>query len=73
MATDDDFFRARLDSMIDMRHPLAVLAHRLTNAPTCVRARPNNQTVVRKPSPNAGQVLESQRKFVCGAAELQAK
>ena len=25
MATDD-FFRARLDSMIDMRHPLAVLA-----------------------------------------------
>ena len=28
MATDD-FFRARLDSMIDMRHPLAVLATRL--------------------------------------------
>lgn len=27
MATDD-FFRARLDSMIDMRHPLAVLATR---------------------------------------------
>ena len=27
MATDD-FFRARLDSMIDMRHPLAVLAKR---------------------------------------------
>jgi len=28
MATDD-FFRARLDSMIDLRHPLAVLAGRL--------------------------------------------
>ena len=25
----DDFFRARLDSMIDMRHPLAVLANRM--------------------------------------------
>lgn len=25
----DDFFRARLDSMIDMRHPLAVLATRM--------------------------------------------
>jgi len=28
MATDD-FFRSRLDQMIDLRHPLAVLAHRL--------------------------------------------
>ena len=28
MATDD-FFRARLDSMIDMRHALAVLATRM--------------------------------------------
>ena len=28
MATDD-FFRARLDTMIDMRHPLAVLATRM--------------------------------------------
>ena len=28
MATDD-FFRARLDQMIDLRHPLAVLANRL--------------------------------------------
>jgi IS5 family transposase len=28
MATDD-FFRARLDQMIDLRHPLAVLATRL--------------------------------------------
>ena len=28
MATDD-FFRARLDQMIDMRHPLAVLATRM--------------------------------------------
>ena len=28
MATDD-FFRARLDQMIDLRHPLAVLAGRL--------------------------------------------
>ena len=28
MATDD-FFRARLDHMIDMRHPLAVLTTRL--------------------------------------------
>jgi transposase, IS5 family len=28
MATDD-FFRARLDSMIDMRHPLAMLATRM--------------------------------------------
>jgi IS5 family transposase len=25
----DDFFRARLDQMIDLRHPLAVLAQRL--------------------------------------------
>ena len=28
MATDD-FFRARLDQMIDLRHPLAVLAGRM--------------------------------------------
>ena len=28
MATDD-FFRARLDSMIDLRHPLVVLATRM--------------------------------------------
>ncbi|MBS1198279.1 MAG: transposase, family [Proteobacteria bacterium] len=28
MATDD-FFRSRLDQMIDLRHPLAVLSHRL--------------------------------------------
>ena len=28
MATDD-FFRARIDQMIDMRHPLAVLAQRM--------------------------------------------
>jgi transposase, IS5 family len=28
MATDD-FFRARLDSMIDMRHPLAIMATRM--------------------------------------------
>jgi IS5 family transposase len=25
----DDFFRARLETMIDMRHPLAVLATRM--------------------------------------------
>jgi len=25
----DDFFRARLDQMIDLRHPLAVLASRM--------------------------------------------
>ena len=25
----DDFFRARLDQMIDLKHPLAVLAQRL--------------------------------------------
>lgn len=25
----DDFFRARLDAMIDLKHPLAVLATRL--------------------------------------------
>jgi IS5 family transposase len=24
-----DFFRSRLDQMIDLRHPLAVLAHRM--------------------------------------------
>ena len=30
-----DFFRARLDQMIDLRHPLAVLAsRRLTPSPT---------------------------------------
>ena len=28
MATDD-FFRARLENMIDLRHPLAVLARRM--------------------------------------------
>ena len=25
----DDFFRARIDQMIDLRHPLAVLASRM--------------------------------------------
>ena len=29
MAQTMDFFRARLDAMIDLRHPLAVLATRL--------------------------------------------
>jgi IS5 family transposase len=30
MATStDDFFRSRLDQMIDLRHPLAVLASRM--------------------------------------------
>ena len=29
LITTDDFFRARLDQMIDLRHPLAVLAGRL--------------------------------------------
>ncbi|WP_198385717.1 transposase, partial [Burkholderia ubonensis] len=40
----DDFFRSRLDSMIDLRHPLAVLATRMpwaqleaTMAPLCER------------------------------------
>lgn len=28
MATDD-FFRARLDTMIDLRHPMAVLAAKM--------------------------------------------
>jgi transposase, IS5 family len=27
--TTDDFFRARLDGMVDLRHPLAVLSRRL--------------------------------------------
>ncbi len=27
--TNPDFFRARLDAMIDLRHPLAVLASRM--------------------------------------------
>lgn len=27
--TTDDFSRARLDQMIDLRHPLAVLAQRM--------------------------------------------
>ncbi len=27
--TTPDFFRARLDTMIDLRHPLAVLATRM--------------------------------------------
>ena len=28
-ASTDDFFRSRLDHMIDLRHPLAVLANRM--------------------------------------------
>ena len=28
-ASTDDFFRSRLDHMIDLRHPLAVLAKRM--------------------------------------------
>ena len=28
-ASTDDFFRSRLDHMIDLRHPLAVLASRM--------------------------------------------
>ena len=42
----DDFFRSRLDSMIDLRHPLAVLATRMpwaqleaTMAPQLVLSR----------------------------------
>ena len=29
MSMTDDFFRNRLDQMIDLRHPLAVLANRM--------------------------------------------
>jgi IS5 family transposase len=39
MATDD-FFRARLDQMIDLRHPLAVLANRMPWAPIEARLAP---------------------------------
>jgi hypothetical protein len=34
MATDD-FFRARLDVMVDMRHPLAVLTQRFLHRSSC--------------------------------------
>lgn len=39
MATDD-FFRARLDQMIELRHPLAVLANRMPWAPIEARLAP---------------------------------
>lgn len=51
MATDD-LFRARLDQMIDLRHPLAVLAYQLpwaqiesTLAPAFARKNRQNQAV----------------------------
>jgi hypothetical protein len=34
-----DFFRARLDSMIDMRHPLALLATRIPPTRTVLAGR----------------------------------
>ena len=39
--SDTDFFRARLDAMIDLRHPLAVLATRMPLASTCARLSAN--------------------------------
>jgi hypothetical protein len=38
--TTDDFFRSRLDQMIDLKHPLAVLATRLPWAAIEAAVRP---------------------------------
>jgi IS5 family transposase len=54
MATDD-FFRARLDQMIDLRHPLAVLAGRMlwsqietALAPSFARKNRQGQVIERR-------------------------
>ena len=57
MATDD-FFRARLDSMIDMRHPLAVLATRMPWARLEASLAP-----VFAPKQRAGQIVEGSDLF----------
>ena len=53
MATDD-FFRARLDAMIDLKHPLAVLSTRLPWAAIEVAVAPKL----------ARQVLPAKRRCV---------
>jgi len=35
MRGSDDFFHSRIDQMIDLRHPLAVLASHMRNVSTC--------------------------------------
>ena len=57
MATDD-FFRARLDTMIDMRHPLAVLATRMPWAQLEASLAP-----VFALKPRAGQIVEGSDLF----------
>lgn len=57
MATDD-FFRARLDSMIDMRHPLAVLSTRMPWAQLEASLAP-----VFAPKARAGQIVEGSDLF----------
>jgi hypothetical protein len=58
MATDD-FFRARLDSMIDMRHPLVVLAtrtpHQNQDSPAdAIRLNPRRIKTASSPSNSDG-------------------
>ena len=43
--TNDDFFRARLDQMIDLRHPLAVLATRMPHVRLDVLRQGSTQLV----------------------------
>ena len=69
MATDD-FFRARLETMIDLRHPLAVLATRMPWAQIEVALAP---ALAHKD--RSGRVLEDADMFgptatLAGAVEL---
>ena len=53
----DDFFRARLDQMIDLRHPLAVLATRLPWAAIEAAVAPKLAHQARPAKPVVGEDL----------------
>lgn len=71
MATDD-FFRARLDSMIDLRHPLAVLSTRMPWAQIEASLAPLFARQDRKGRPVDGADLFGPSLAVCGAGVSEA-
>ena len=80
MSMTEDFFRNRLDQLIDLRHPLAVLANRmpwqeieasrLTALPVkCVLARRSKAWIcLAPPRPWLVQVFPTQAGLVCPPA-----
>ncbi len=67
--TNEDFFRGRLEQMIDLRHPLAVLAQRMPWSQIKAALTPSFQHRERE-----GQVIEGEDLFgpACRWWELES-